>query len=164
MPIGLLAVSVFPPYIRARTFNAISVIFLEEDADDINAITTPRTRPRRNRNPFYRLKQLFSPGPLKNKNKRRPRKPQIRRPTRKRPRKRPVRRPRKPPARLRPPPPRKRPLRRPKRSTPDGMRRPRRFIFSSYLDGARNMFYRFQARCRRLRRQIGWHAGLKVRA
>lgn len=150
VPVGLLAVSVFPPYIRARTFNAISVIFLEEDADEINSITTPR--PRKNRNPFSKLKQLFSPKPFKHKKKRRPTKPPIRRP-----RKRPVRRPRKPPARLRPPtPPRKRPLRRPKRST-------RRFFFSSYLDGARNMFYRFQARCRRLRRQIAWHAGLKVR-
>ena len=158
VPVGLLAVSVFPPYIRARTFNAISVIFLEEDPDNINVITTPR--PRKSENPFSKLRQLFSPGPLKNQNKKRPRNPAIRRPTRKRPRKRPVTRRRKARARLRPPPPRERPPRRPKR---DGSSRRRRSFFSSYLDGARNMFYRFQARCRRLRRQIAWHAGLKVR-
>ena len=145
VPVGLLAVSVFPPYIRARTFNAISVIFLEEDPDDINAITTPS--PRKNKNPFSKLRQLFSPGPLRNPDKRRPRKPPIRRP-----RKRPARMPRIPPASMRPP--RGNPLRRPKRSTP--------IFFYNYLDEARNMFYRFQARCRRLRRQIAWYAGLKV--
>ena len=148
VPVGaFLAVSAFPPYIRPRTFDAISVIFLEEDPDQLNAVTTPR--PRKNKkNPFSNLKQLFSPRPLK---KRRPRgKPAIRRPTKKRP----TRRPRRPPSRQRQPPP----LRRPRRA----VSRWRRFSLSNYLDEARNMFYRFQARTRRLRKQIAWHAGLKV--
>ena len=152
VPVGaFLAVSAFPPYIRPRTFNAISVIFLEEDPDQLNAVTTPR--PRKNlMSPFSNLKQLFSPRPLK---KRRPRgKPAIRRPTKKRKTKR---RPRRPPSRQRPPPPPP-PRRRPRRA----VSRWRRFSLSNYLDEARNTFYRFQARTRRLRKQIAWYAGLKV--
>ena len=150
MPVGaFLAVSAFPPYIRPRTFNAISVIFLEEDPDQLSAVTTPRPR-KKLKSPFSNLKQLFSPRPLK---KRRPRgKPAIRRPTKKR---KPTRRPRRPPSRQRPPPPRRRPRR--------AVSRWRRFSLSNYLDEARNTFYRFQARTRRLRKQIAWYAGLKVR-
>ena len=149
VPVGaFLAVSAFPPYIRPRTFNAISVIFLEEDPDQLSAVTTPRPR-KKLKSPFSNLKQLFSPRPL-----RKPRlrgKPAIRRPTKKRP----TRRPRRPPSRQRPLPP----LRRPRRA----VSRWRRFSLSNYLDEARNMFYRFQARTRRLRKQIAWYAGLKVR-
>ena len=164
VPAGFLAISVFPPYIRARTYDAISVIFLEEDEAELRAPTTPR--PTTKKNPLSKLKQLFFPKPLlNNKNKRRPRKPPIGRPRRKPPNpsiQRPGQaRPRQPASSLMPPPARRR-----RRHATSGLwprpPRRRRFPFSSFLEGARNVFYRFQSRCRRLRRQIAWYAGLKV--
>ena len=133
---------------------------------ELNSPTTPR--PRRNRNPLSKLKQLFFPKPLNTKTKRRPRKPPIGRPRRKTPKpsiQRPGKaRPRRPASSLRPPPAKRRRRHANGGLWPRPSRRPRRrFPFTTYLDGARNVFYRFQSRCRRLRRQIAWYAGLKVR-